>query len=271
MNLSAAFAATKSGRNLCGDPAFDGNYDSYTSAPTPNPSMLATEIKLSDGRSLQDAINSKEILYTNNYEVKCNANTDVGDLYNYDSCGGQRSLNKSCAQINNKLCQNNDVYVVSGCSGNICTSSSTRFYQDCGSFSQSWGQWHCGVSSGFGFPPKFYTIMREYTQYNGCYSNACFTSRVTDIQKDCDSSVYSCTETPLGGDDCYGKNPTSSCGLRVGWEDTCNGDESNKYVCAPLGSEASKTCTDVYRGTTSCQVGYTYQPYYYARSVKCFV
>ena len=26
---------------------------------------------------------------------------------------------------------------------------------------------------------------------------------VTGIQKDCDSSVYSCTETPLGGDDCY--------------------------------------------------------------------
>ncbi len=131
MTLKDAFS---SARNLCGDTDFT----SYS--PPPNPSHLATEIEISSGRSLQDAINNKEILFTNNYTKKCYDD----DIYNYSSCNVRGILNDDCDTLDS------------------CDDSMTSCYEKDYSVSRSFFRY---TSHG---------VFKKITQQ--CYEGGCSTS-----------------------------------------------------------------------------------------------
>jgi len=128
----------KSARNLCGDPDFNGVY-----ASQPNPSMTAAEVEVSIGgttKSLQEAIDDRELLYTRNQYFRCDVNASTGssgkgsrtteDVYYYNSCSVQEGKKNECGPsgyITGNFCNsaNNVVktYNTTGCFSTACNSS----------------------------------------------------------------------------------------------------------------------------------------------------
>ena len=252
--------------NLCGK---NLAVNSYSSASIPKKVMFATEIEVTystGAKSLQEAINAGEVLYKTNYEIKCNANSDTGDLYNYDSCGEQGILNRICEDsgyISGNFCssENGDVvrtYKTAGCSGSNCVNPTPANIeqQNCqanGAYSASWGNHYCSGSN----------VRIDRTLYNACRNAACgnFIS---------DSNNYPCSGTCSGGD-CYGGwvNPTYCYQTGTYGGDTCSGsNEGSAYTCASDYSTPTG-CKDV-ASLGTCYVGrISYQQYKY-RTVYCF-
>ncbi|MEK6761035.1 MAG: hypothetical protein AABX93_03885 [Nanoarchaeota archaeon] len=122
MTLKDAFS---SARNLCGDADFTGYSGSIV-----NPGHLATEVEVTTStgtKSLQDAINAKEVLYTQNYNSICSNN----NAYYADSCGRLGSLKANCGNvyepwsdwtcIDGNTRQKSRIVHKIGCSNGVCT------------------------------------------------------------------------------------------------------------------------------------------------------
>jgi len=209
MLLKDAFS---SARNLCGDTDFSG----YTNSPSPSTKYhLATQVEVATGKSLQDAINAKELLYTNNYGVACTGSK----LYFADSCNRPSTNLKTDCGVDGSVhgpytfqCSSNQIiasgmYDHNGCSNNACFSTPTP------------GTVTIACYSG-------------YTCVNGDTSGDCATSWI---------SQYASFQTPPGG------NVFVACAGVVP-KDTCDGNLLSSSSC-PV--NFTGTCSDIIHTDTA--------------------
>ncbi len=184
MSLQTALGTS----NLCGK---DLTVSSYSSASIPKKAMLATEIEFLDGRSLQEAINVGDVLYTNNsYSLnRCTNNDQYTDQY--DSCDRIKKTDMTACgtsgYTSNHYCKSGDVvrnYTTRGCSSGSCTSStSANKVKECSSGTCSsgdcYGAWSNGVNCG-SFPQDDCPESNEQDPYT------CGSSASTTCSKDVD-------------------------------------------------------------------------------------
>ncbi len=122
-----------SARNLCGDI----NFTNYSISPSPSIKYhLATQVEILNAsgqtKSLQDAINSKELLYTKNQNTICSGTNE----YYSDSCNVLGNLKTNCGvdgSIHSPYtfqCSSNQIiasgtYDHKGCANNACFTTPT--------------------------------------------------------------------------------------------------------------------------------------------------
>jgi len=183
-----------------------------------DPGHYATEIEVDiegEIKSLQEAINSKDIFYSVNEDIQCYNN----DVWNYDSCNIKQTKVEECTDNN---------------------------YYD------SWSNWKCKDSDTLWRTRKLHEFGCSSGE-DSCKQIS--TSIKSDTDSTCNNdNNWACKTQSGSGDDCYrvwtnyadGKNtnqaPHTDC-REVVPEDGCNGDIGSSYKC---GANANKDkCLDV--------------------------
>ena len=222
--------------------------NSYLNKPAAKQFHLATQVEVNisgQTKTLQDAINAGEVLYTKNKNVQCydpqgGSSDTAKNLYYYDSCNGVGNLQTDCSL---------GVNTVPSYTGLLCST-----YID---------------------PTKPYSIYKTGIQNQPFCSNSACSSRSASVNAklvEC-SLGYTCTDGDTSGDCFTGWNPT---GVRTNFgcntfasflpSDNCNEDNINPSSC-PAGFTG--TCIDIdYQSCKANFRSYT-EVFWNIRTLQC--
>lgn len=229
---------------ICGS---TGTYSPSTIVP-PN-GHLASQIEVTvngQSKSLQDAVNAKELLYTSVNHSKCSDN----DRYWYDSCGRQETKREECGTTGFEG--------VHSCGGGSTLGDRLRNAGD---------------------------VTRKYFTY-GCSGDSCTESSATQNVFDCSSrgDCRDYGDDYWSGIVCLGDSGSSkdfsqngACSIDVNLndfnlkdKDTCDRDEHLPFYCKGVkDNNLAGGCQDVYYAS-SCSSSGTDRLHYYVRKVYCF-
>ncbi len=203
--------------------------NSYLNKPAAKQFHLATQVEVNisgQTKTLQDAINAGEVLYTKNKDILCSGN----NLYYYDSCNRIGNLQRDCSA---------GVNTIPSYTGLLC-SNRPLFSPNGGAF--------------FGGGTNSYSISKTGTQNQPtCSNNACSVTQIliSTFLVDCYSG-FKCTGGDTSGD-CFTApvlqsgliqaSPGGGCHTEQAPPDNCNGDNTNPSSCP---ASFSGSCTDIY-------------------------
>jgi len=231
MTLQAALSTEE---GLCG---MSSPSSSYTSPDIPNPSHLATEIEISPGTSLQDAINSEDFCcepktcaslgyICGTWSNGCGGTITCGD------CSGGLCKGGTCCSRHEVRCSDNDEY----------------WYDSCGN--REGKSKDCGDTSCWDSLPRCYfpyDNWREYTlicHLRGCSNGECYLSSSEDFKREKCSGGRKCVDG-----DCIYPDTGGGGGGTCPYIYACSGEEC-KYVHDAFSHSFMKSLED-----------YSYQTY----------
>jgi len=239
-------------QGLCGTPS---SVNSYSNKPATIQFHYATQVEVTTStgtKSLQDAINSGEILYTKNYNSLCSSN----NLYYQDSCNRLGNLKTDCSVG----VDTTPIYTGLTCVG-IRTPNAILPIGGSGFRIDKTGTYNSGTCSNNACSialrsteTKLVDCFSGYTCADGDTSGDCFTGWTAQ------SGTF--TGLPNDGTSCLIPLPA----------DTCDGNKNNPSSCPATGPNGVKawTCTDSdYTGCTVDSLGYTYTITWNTRTLQC--